>query len=272
MKVRMKYFLVPLLVFTFIAGMAFEYWFLTAIWPHRHQTYTWIYTLRNHRKPGESCETDLVLDRQGFSLGYSYAHKTALWASYIISAGSVNLDLGSLYSNFYADLDIPETYRTQPEDYVNTGYDKGHLAPSASIDFSLKANRETYMLSNVVLQDPRLNRQAWSKLEDLERKWTQTKGKLYVVAGPLYASRPEKVNGIPIPSKFYKVIYAYNARKAIGFLFPNKAIANALIWNYAMAIAELEKQSGLTFFKNLSAKKQKQLKQTVDIEWWKAGE
>lgn len=267
MKARTKYFLVAL--FAFIVGIAFEYWFMTSVWPYRHQTYTWIYALRNHRKLGEPCETDLVLDRQGYSLGYSYAHKTALWVSYIISDGSVHLNLGSR-SNFYADQDIPQKYRVQPEEHVNTGYDKGHLAPSATIDFSPKANRETYMLSNVVFQDPKLNRQAWSKVEDLEREWTKTKGKLYVVTGPLYSPRPEKVNDIPIPSKFYKVIYAYNAEKAIGFLFPNEAIATAQIWNYVMSVAKLEKESGLTFFKNLSAKKQEKLKQTVDIEWWKA--
>ena len=266
MKTRTKYLLVAL--FAFIAGMAFEYWFFTSVWPHRHQTYTWIYTLRNHRKPGEPCETDLVLDRQGYSLGYSYTHKTALWVSYIISDGSANLDLGSR-GNFYADQDIPEEYRVQPEEHVNTGYDKGHLAPSATIDFSPRANRETYALSNVVFQDPRLNRQAWSKVEDLEREWTTTKGKLYVVTGPLYSSRPKKVNDIPIPSSFYKVIYAYGADRAIAFLFPNKAVANQMVWKYAMSVAQLEQESGLTFFTNFRAKTREQIIRSVDIDWWK---
>ncbi|MDY0095326.1 MAG: DNA/RNA non-specific endonuclease [Candidatus Vecturithrix sp.] len=269
MKARSAYLVVAL--FAFIVGVAFEYWFITSVWPYRHQTYTWVYALRNHRKPGEPCKTDLVLDRQGFSLGYSYIHKSALWVSYIISEGSVNLNLGSR-GNFSVDHDIPPKYRVQPEEHVNTGYDKGHLAPSATIDFSFKANRETYLLSNVVFQDPKLNRQAWSKVEDLERKWAKTKGKLYVVTGPLYPPQPEKINDIPVPSKFYKVIYAYKADKAIGFLFPNKAVETAQVWDYAMSVAELEKESGLSFFSNFRAKKQNQLKQTVDFDWWKAGE
>ena len=100
-----KYLLLIVAIVSFIAGVAFEYAFITYIWPNRQQSYAWIYTLRNHRKPGEPCETDLVLDRQGYSLGYSYQNKAALWVSYIMSVGSVGIDVGR-HSSFYGDSDI----------------------------------------------------------------------------------------------------------------------------------------------------------------------
>ncbi len=268
MQTKMKYLFLFVAIVSFIAGVAFEYVFMTYIWPNRHQTYTWIYTLRNHRKPGEPCKTDKVLDRQGYSLGYSYEHKAALWVSYIISDDSVGIDI-ERHSSFYPDPDIPEEYRVQPEDHVNTGYDKGHLAPSAAIDFSKQANRETFALSNVMLQDATLNRRAWGKLEDLERDWTKTKGKLYVVTGPIYTSRPKKINGMSVPSRFYKVIYAYDAKKAIGFIFPNKPVSNEDLWKHAMSVQEVEKETGLTFFSKFKEKTQKKIKETVDITWWK---
>ena len=155
---------------------------------------------------------------------------------------------------------------------MNTGYDKGHLAPSAAIDFSKNANRETFALSNVALQDPTLNRRAWGKLEDLERDWTKTRGKLYVVTGPIFTKRPKKVNEMSVPSRFYKVIYAYKANKAIGFIFPNKPITAKDLWKYAMSVQEVEKETGLKFFSKFSENKQKKLKETVDIEWWKEEE
>lgn len=265
MKTWKKYLIVAIIAF--IAGAAFEYWFMTSVWPKRHSSYTWIYNFRNHRKPGEPGETDLVIDRKGYSLGYNYKHKAALWVSYIISEGSVGIDLGKR-GNFYADSEIPEEHRVQPEDHLNTGYDKGHLAPSATIDFSKKANRETYALSNVVLQDEKLNRQAWSTLEKLERSWTKTKGKLYVVTGPVFTSRPKKVNGIAVPSKLYKVIYSYDADKAIGFIFPNKPVSNEDVWKYALSVTDVEEKSKLTFFSNFNETTQKQLKENVDIAWW----
>jgi endonuclease G len=269
MQTKTKYFLLIVAIISFIAGVAFEYAFLTYIWPNRHQSYTWIYTLRNHRKPGEPCKTDLVLDRQGYSLGYSYEHKAALWVSSIVSEGSVGIHFGRP-GNFYADVDIPEQYRAKPEDFVNTGYDKGHLAPSADIDFSKRANYETFALSNVVLQDATLNRQAWGELEKLVRNWTKTKGKLYVVTGPIFTAKPKKVNGISVAAQFYKVIYAYNAQKAIGFLFPNKAVPNEDMWKYAMSVQELEKATGLTFFNKFKEKTQKQIKAKGDIAWWRS--
>jgi endonuclease G len=268
MEKTTKYLFLVVAIISFAAGIAFQYAFMTYLWPNRHQTYSWIYTLRNHRKPGEPCETDKVLDRQGYSLGYSYEHKAALWVSYVISEGSIGVDIGR-HSSFYPDRDIPEEYRTQPEDYLNTGYDKGHQAPSAAIDFSKNANRETFALSNVTLQEPELNRQAWGKLEDLVRDWTKTKGKLYVITGPLYSSKPKKVNGIPVPSKFYKVIYSYDADKAIGFIFPNKPVENENLWRYAMSVQEVEEKTGLKFFSKFKEKKQKTLKETFDKDWWK---
>ncbi len=267
MKRAVKYFIVAFI--GFIAGIAFEYWFLTDIWPNRYRSYSWVYTLRNYRKPGEPCHTDLVLDRLGYSLGYSYQYKSALWVSYILSSGSVSINVGR-HGSFYADPDIPEEHRVQPEQHRNTDYDKGHLAPSASIDFSKEANRETFALSNVVPQVPRLNRQAWGKLESLERKWAETRGKIYVVTGPIYSSRPRKVNDLPIPSKFYKVIYSYEADKAIGFIMPNKAVEEKNLWRYAKSVQEVEEQTSLTFFSKFSQEKQHRLKAEVDKTWWKS--
>ena len=269
MKTSSKYLFVALLAF--IAGIAFEYWFLTKVWPNRHRSYSWVYSLRNHKKPGEPCETDLVLKRKGYSLGYSYQDKSALWVSYVLSAGSTRIDSGR-HGSFYADKDIPEEYRVLPEQHVNTDYDRGHLAPSASIDFSPEANRETFALSNVVPQAPRLNRQAWEKLESLERKWTKTKGKLYVVTGPLYSSRPRRVNDLKIPSRFYKVIYSYDANKAIGFIMPNKPVPDSALWKHAMPVQEVEAETGLNFFSKFSERKQKTLKEELELGWWKEQE
>jgi len=265
MQTKTKYLIVAIIAF--IAGIACEYVFMTYLWPNRQQTYTWIYALRNPKKPGEPCKTDLVLDRKGYSLGYSYKHKAPLWVAYIISSGSIGIEMGR-YGSFYPDRDIPEEYRVKLEDYLNIGYDKGHMAPSATIDFSKTANQETFTLSNVVMQEASLNRQAWGKLEDFERSWTKTKGKLYVVTGPLFPSKPQKINGISIPAKFYKVIYAYNAAKAIGFIFPNKPVSNEEVWKYAMSVQDVEKETGLTFFSKFNTKTQKKLKETVDLAWW----
>ncbi|MDM8552355.1 DNA/RNA non-specific endonuclease, partial [Desulfobacterales bacterium HSG2] len=237
------------------------------LWPNRHKIHTWRFALRNHRKLGEPCETDIVLDRAGYSLGFSYKRMCALWVSYTISKGSVGVDVDRGI-RFYADPEVPEKYRVRPEDFTNTGYDKGHLAPSAAIDFSLKSNSETFAMTNIALQHPKLNRQAWGRLEGIIRGWTRTKGKLSVVTGPLYGQRSRRINGIPVPRRFYKVVYSFRHKAFIGFIIPNTEVKANEIWNYAMSVRDVEKETGHKFFSELNKKKQR-AKRKIDLEWWK---
>ncbi|WP_207680305.1 DNA/RNA non-specific endonuclease [Desulfonema magnum] len=252
-----------------IGGAMSHYVISSHLWPNRHKTYTWWFALRNHRKLGEPCETDIVLDRSGYSLGFSTQRKCALWVSYIISKKSIGVDVerGNI---FYPDPDIPEKYRVRPDDFRNTGYDKGHLAPSAAIDYSVKSNNETFAMSNIALQHPKLNRQAWGSLEGVIRGWTHTKGKLAVVTGPLYGKRSTRVNDIPVPRTFYKVVYSFSHNSFIGFIIPNKDIKAGELWNYVMSVGDVERETGYKFFKKLGKKKQ-QKKKKLDLSWWKDG-
>lgn len=252
-----------------VAGASIQYLISSQLWPNRHSIYTWAFTLRNHKKLGEPCPCDLVLDRDGYSLGHSYKHKTALWASYIVSKYSIgiNLDRGE---RFYPDPDIPEQYRVTPEDFRNSGYDKGHLAPSAAIDFSRRSNDQTFAMSNIVLQHPKLNRQAWGSLEALIRSWTRTKGKLAVVTGPTYNNqRSKRINDIPIPKGFYTVIYSFKYQRSIGFILPNDEVKASQLWDYATTVKEVEKETGYQFLSKLG-KNGRKIKAEVDVSWWKA--
>ncbi len=250
-----------------IAGAAIYYAVSTHLWPKRHRIYSWIFALRNHKKLGEPCQCDLVLDRDGYSLGYSYKYKCALWVSYIISKHSIGIDVDR-GECFYPDLDIPEKYRITPEEFRNTGYDKGHLAPSASIDFSRNSNDQTFAMSNIALQHPKLNRQAWGSLEAIIRGWTHTKGKLAIITGPIYGQRSKRVNDIPVPRGFYKIVYSFKHQKCIGFIFPNDDVKANQVWDYVRSVKEVEKETGYQFFSQLGKKKQN-IKAELEVSWWK---
>jgi endonuclease G len=249
-----------------IVGATVQYVISTHLWPNRHKTYTWIFALRNHKKFGEPIETDLVLDRDGYSVGYSFKYKAALWVSYIMSKGSVGINV-ERGDNFYADPDIPEQARVEPDNFRNTGYDKGHLAPNAAIDFSRYSNNQTFLMSNIVLQRPELNRRAWGSLEGIIRGWTHTKGKLIITTGPLYDKKPEQINDIPLPKSFYKVVYSFKHKRCIGFILPNESVNARQLWNHVMSVKEVEKETGHHFFKKLS--NAEKIKGELDISWWK---
>jgi endonuclease G len=251
----------------FIAGAIVQYIFLIYLWPNRHKTYNWIYKFYNHKKLGEPCQTDLVLDRDGYSLGYSFDRKCAAWVSYVMSKGSIGIDV-ERDDCFYADTDVPEPYRVQPNDFKNTGYDKGHLAPSAAIDFSRKSNEQTFAMSNIALQHPKLNRQAWGSLENTIRNWTKSKGKLMVISGPIYTDKPDTIKDIPIPTAFYKIIYSFKYNRCIGFIIPNENIRASKLWDYVMSVDYIEKETAQKFFNKVSVKKQI-IKGELDVAWWK---
>lgn len=250
-----------------LAGGLIHYIFSSHIWPNRHRTYSWWFTLRNHRRYGEPCSTDLVLEREGYALGFSFKFKSALWVSYILNKNSIGVDV-ERGEDYFADPEVPEKYRVEPDDYANTGFDKGHLAPSASIDFSRRSNDETFAMSNVVLQDPVLNRRAWGKLERLVRKWTFTKGKLAVVTGPVYGKRNKRAKGYAIPRYLYKVVYCFRYQQGIAFLLPNEPVQNDELWEHALSIKDLEKELGYKFFQTFGSKS-KERKKKFDLAFWR---
>lgn len=237
--------------------------------PNQHQLYAWIYARRDHRKFGEPCRTDMVLDRDGFSLGYSLEKRCALWVSYVITKGSVGVDIDRALS-FYPDPDIPLKYRVKPGVFNNTGYDKGHLAPSATVDFSKRSNEQTFAMSNIALQHPKLNRQAWSALETIIRSWTHSKGKLFVVTGPIYGQRSKRIDEIPVPKSFYKVVYSFKHQKWIAFILPNSSVSSTKLWEHVTSVKEVETQAGCKFLKKLPKGKSGS-KAKMDVKWWQEG-
>jgi endonuclease G, mitochondrial len=248
------------------AGAAAQYVWMRHIWPKRHATYTWVFALRNHRSLGVPCKTDKVLDRQGYSLGYSYERRCALWVSYIISQRSISVDV-ERGERFYPDPEIPAPYRVHPDDFKNSGYDKGHLAPSAAIDFSRKSNDETFAMSNIALQHPKLNRQAWGRLEGMMRAWTSALGKLAVITGPVYGPKPQLINNIPVPVSFYTVVYAFRSAACIGFILPNADVKAEALWDHAMSVQQVEAKTKLTFFDKLGDRADP-IKRALSVEFW----
>ena len=57
-------------------------------------------------KYGIPQETDVILDRTGFALGYSASHRQALWVSYILTAEEVESKEAKRQSHFKTDIGV----------------------------------------------------------------------------------------------------------------------------------------------------------------------
>ena len=136
-------------------------------------------------------------------------------------------------NNFRADKRIANS--PTPEDYTNTGYDRGHMVPAADAD-DPKEMSDTFFMTNMTPQLPSVNRVAWKNLEDRVRSVPFK----YVLTGAIYNTTPKTIgaNKIPVPSILYKIAYLDSGNIAV-YIVDNIKDAKVRTIN----IDELEKQT-----------------------------
>ena len=142
---------------------------------------------------GKSC--DHVLDNGGFfKTCYSYQHKSPdrCWSR--LDGGLVFKGNIKKRPSFYSDRNVPAKFRSYSDSYKYTKMDRGHLCASdASFDYSKKAQRSTYVMSQIAMQAPNSNRKSWLKIEKLGRQVAAKLGSLDVVTLSFYGKNPRKL-------------------------------------------------------------------------------
>ncbi len=200
-----------------------------------------------HVKYGIPRPEDQLLCRESYAVGYNYDKKAPIWVSYHLTPDSVNRKF-KRSNKFRPDAAIPVRHRSTLSDYKDTGYDRGHMAASATVDSSYNAMMESFLLSNMAPQLPGLNRQGWRYLEEYVRKWTNQRGELFVVTGSLFEGSHKIIgNGVHVPSHFYKVVFDAISKDAIAFIVPHKAITKGELQGFIVSVDEVEARTGLDF-------------------------
>lgn len=190
---------------------------------------------------------DQLLCREGYAVGYDYDTKVPTWVAYRLTPDSVNKKF-ERSNKFKEDTEIPPKHRSILSDYKGSGYDRGHMAASATVDFSYNAMMESFLLTNMAPQLPGLNRQGWKHLESYIREWVNECGELYVVTGTLFVGSHNIIgNGVHVPTHFYKVIFDSVAMNAIAFLIPHRPISKSDLPIFIVSIDEVELRTGLDF-------------------------
>jgi len=106
-------------------------------------------------------------------------------------------------NQFHADERIGP--KPNPIQYASTGYDKGHMAPAGDSS-NAQEMYQTFLMTNMTPQKPTLNREAWRMLEEHTRTlFFHSKGDMYVINVAVYNGN-YKMNGIPIPSGYWKIV------------------------------------------------------------------
>jgi endonuclease G len=219
--------------------------------------------------PGNPGHADLYLCRDGYVTGYNYQTKQPLWVAYELTGKSVAKKI-KRHDDFKADLAVPSQYRAELNDFAHSGYDRGHLAPYASLDFNQHSAKQSFLLSNMSPQKAGLNRQGWAELEKYVRFWAVAKEEIYVYTGPIYKKKSvhETIgNGVAVPDYFFKIIYAPKQHQAIAFVMPNAPVSRKKVTEYRVPIKSIEARTGLQFLTNLPSKERTQLVDQISSMW-----
>ncbi|WP_397476130.1 DNA/RNA non-specific endonuclease [Pusillimonas sp.] len=110
---------------------------------------------------------------------------------------------------FYPEARLPAMERAELNDYRNSGYSRGHMAPAADMH-TASAMAQSFSLANMVPQDQRHNSGAWAKIESDTRKYImRARGDVYVFTGPVYIGQPRKIGEgkVAVPTHLYKLVY-----------------------------------------------------------------
>lgn len=140
------------------------------------------------------------------------------------------------------------------EDFVKSGYDKGHLKPAAVSKGSVSEMKESFLLSNVAPQYPYFNRVTWRGIEADVRALLKNQDSLIVYTGVIYRKRAKRLNKkVEVPYYFYKTILLGDSSATIAFLAKNDS-TSVKGFNYTTTVNIIEKLVRFDFYPGLNDK------------------
>lgn len=205
--------------------------------------------------------TNFLIMRDQYAVGYHRDRGIPTWVSWRLVAADLG-DTPRYSGQFITDTSLPEGwYRVRHSDYSGSGYDRGHMVPSADRTLTPEDNQATFILTNVLPQAPANNQGPWSQLEALARDLARVGYELYIVAGG-YGSLGTLVDGrLTIPEVTWKAMLVISAGagdaasrvdtdvQVIAVWMPNTdAVADTSWEEYQVSVRCIEERTGLNLF------------------------
>ncbi len=225
--------------------------------------------------------TSQLIRHLGYVVSYNADYKVPNWVLYELNYAET---LGNIPRNnaFAVDPEVPEKEMAQLTDYRNSGYDRGHMAPNADLNWSVQAQNESFYLSNMTPQGHDFNSGIWLDLENQVRKWAERDSAITIVCGPVLpkskaeADKMKKIGKgrVLVPEQFYKVILApfHGKVRAIAFLMPNHnekvGRKNRPLQEYVVTVDSIESLTGIDFFPALPDKIEKKIESSYNLKDW----
>lgn len=211
----------------------------------------------------------MLRDYEGFTVSFNTAHHQPNYVAWELTAEEASGQLPR-EGKFRKDDNVLGSATS--DDYRNSGYDRGHMAPAGDLKWSRKAMEDSHYMTNISPQTHALNGGRWSTLEKKCRTWAARDSSLIIICGPVLSdelSRTIGETGVSVPERFFKVILApyTNPPAAIGFIMPNsESIAG--LEQLATSVDRVEQITGFDFFECLPDSIEDAVEAQCNFRYW----
>ena len=207
-----------------------------------------------------------LLEKEEYVMSYSRDKGTANWVSWHLDEAWMGS--ASRQDDFRSDNTLPSSwYQVGATDYQYSGFDRGHMCPSADRTLSVDDNSNTFFMTNMMPQAPSNNRYAWANLESYCRSMLSGGYEIYIISGG-YGLGGDGANGyaeyladgkIQIPSNTWKVIMIIpdgdddvnrvtTSTRVIAIDMPNSNSVDSDWTQYLTTVDDIEAATGYDFF------------------------
>lgn len=216
--------------------------------------------------------------KSGYVISYNSSRKVPNWVSWELNTSY----LGSTarQDDFRPDSTLPANLpQAQLADYSGSGYDRGHMCPSADRTLTVTANSQTFFLSNMVPQAANNNQGPWAVMENDLRTLARSGKELFIISGGTFSASSNKIgSGVVVPDKTFKVVVVLDAvgqgpaqvttsTRVIGVMMPNEnnLISRTADWHtFRVSVDSIEAATGENFLSDVDPAVQAVIEARVD--------
>ena len=213
-----------------------------------------------------------ILKNRAFWCGYDNKKRNPIWTAYQLSAEQ----------SFQAE-EQPQLFKTDSRtrarvtsaEYIGSGFDRGQMVPRCGIAaiWGKKAEKETFLMSNVCPRKHDLNIGLWRDLELRElENYVPRYQKIWVITGPVFNHNEicETSSGVSVPTAFYKIYIDESAGRVVvmALLIPQQQTGTEKLKNFLVSVNEIESLTALDFFTEFSEEEQKKIEDVAAACLW----
>jgi endonuclease G len=199
--------------------------------------------------PQDNHPSSVLICRHAYIVQSDIVAKIPVWVAYTLTpehtTGCVKRS-----NAFQSDQSLPPNEAADPTDYAKSGYDIGHQANDADMDWDVGVERESFILTNMAPQRPALNRGIWKVLETSVRAWAHAGHTLTIYVGPIWNSSDPTIgeDKVVAAHSYYKIVIDDVTKQSLAFVMPNLTTNQGSdISPFQTTVAQIETATGVTF-------------------------